>query len=155
MINQVNTDSKIISIKDDGQHEVTLISIKEICSKPSMQYAGVTPQLVFEFKGIIAKGTIKLIVNLESYKVADDYTTEEQKEKTFIIDSNGRKYEIDTETNERVVCEQRTDNCLNYVGILANHLGHERGTEIELHQLLGRNIVLDIKNEKIINTIKP
>ncbi len=141
-----------LSINDTGEHEVVIYSISETNSKPSDLWLGTTPQLLFVFKGIVAKGQIKLWIMLEGYKTADDYTEDEMTGKHFKTTPNGTKYEIGAD-NRRVKCEVKTKRYRTLLNNLAAQTGMQEGITIEPHQLIGKTLVLRIKEGSITHLL--
>ncbi len=141
-----------LSINDNGEHEVVIYSISETNTKPSDLWLGTTPQLLFVFKGIVAKGQTKLWINLEGYKTADDYTSEELVGKHFKTTLNGTKYEIGAD-GRRVKCDVKTKRYRLLLANLAAQTGMQEGIEIEPHQLIGRKLVLRMKEGTITHLL--
>lgn len=146
------TETPSLSIFDDGDHPTVIYSISETNTKPSDLWNGTTPQLLFVFKGIVAKGQIKLWINLEGYKTADDYTSDELIGKRFKTIPNGTKYEIGAD-GRRVKCEIKTAKYRALLANLAAQTGIEQGKVIEPHQLIGKTLVLRIKEGSITHLL--
>lgn len=139
-------------LNSDGLHKVFIASIKESQVNPCTRFKETTPKVTFVFKGIEARGTMNLDLNLIDYKTADQYTQEEIATKRFKFDFDGTKYEVD-DNDYRIVCDAKTQDLSDIISYISNQCGFKDGEDIYLHQLLGKQLTIRVTNKKITHTL--
>lgn len=139
-------------LNSDGTHKVFIAAIKESQVNPCTRFKETTPKVIFVFKGIEARGTINLDLNLIDYKTADQYTESEIALKRFKFDFDGTKYEVD-DNDDRIICDAKTQDLNDIISYISNQCGFNVDDSIYLHQLLGKEIVIKVKDKKITHTL--
>ena len=139
-------------LNSDGTHKVFIAAIKESQVNPCTRFKETTPKVIFVFKGIEARGTINLDLNLIDYKTADQYTESEIALKRFKFDFDGTKYEVD-DNDDRIICDAKTQDLSDIISYISSQCGFNEGEDIYLHQLLGKEIVIKVKDKKITHTL--
>jgi len=139
-------------INSDGTHKVFIAAIKESEVKPCTRFKETTPKVIFVFKGIEARGTMNLDLNLIDYKTADQYTEQEIATKRFKFDFDGTKYEVD-DNDYRIVCDAKTQDLSDIISYISSQCGFKEGEDIYLHQLLGKQLTIRVIDKKITHTL--
>jgi hypothetical protein len=139
-------------INSDGTHKVFIAAIKESQVNPCTRFKETTPKVIFVFKGIESRGTISLDLNLVDYKTADQYTQSEIALKRFKFDYDGTKYEVD-DNDYRMVCDAKTQDLSDIISYISNQCGYKEGDDIYLHQLLGKQLTIRVRDKKITHTL--
>ena len=139
-------------LNTDGTHKVFIAAIKESQVNPCTRFKETTPKVIFVFKGIEARGTMNLDLNLVDYKTADQYTESEIALKRFKFDFDGTKYEVD-DNDDRIICDAKTQDLSDIISYISSQCGFNEGDDIYLHQLLGKQLTIRVKDKKITHTL--
>jgi len=139
-------------LNTDGTHKVFIAAIKESQVNPCTRFKETTPKVIFVFKGIEARGTMNLDLNLLDYKTSDQYTESEIALKRFKFDFDGTKYEVD-DNDDRIICDAKTQDLSDIISYISSQCGFNEGEDIYLHQLLGKQLTIRVKDKKITHTL--
>jgi len=141
------TPSKV-GLLPAGDHIVKVDSISECFNKDhsAMPWDDKTPQIAIKFKN--NKGYITHWINLKGYMVDEDYGNIDSAERSGIIFKphpfSKIKFAVDLQTNCRIENEAKTVTCLHILGRIASCCGVPAGEEIELHKLIGAELLIRV-----------
>jgi hypothetical protein len=126
----------------DGEHLCTIESIKEDVAAPTKNgaFKDLTPQIAICFKN--EDGIITQWVNTKGFMSKEDYPDgKAPKGFEFRSSENGNEqYAVDIKTAMRVENTAKSEIGMKILGELANTAGFETGEDLDLEDLLGREV---------------
>ena len=142
------------SVLKDGTHLVTISEVSDDLAKATPHlWSDVTPQIRIKFKSP-SGAFISQWVNLIGYHTSETLT-EAPPHVTFKKHPISKEdFAVDTRVNKRIENPIKTETCHKIICRIASSGGLVDGTEFNLIDLLGIQLYITVKNNKVTHTHK-